>query len=95
MRNSSEQHKVITFGIPSYNAEKDLDRCVLSILEGSSFAPDIEVVIVDDGSSAEGEHYLQLSQTERDMVDMVCSNFNNVIVIYNGDRKSTRLNSSH
>ena len=32
----------------------------------------------------EGEHYLQLSQTERDMVDMVCSNFNNVIVIYNG-----------
>lgn len=51
MRNSSEQHKVITFGIPSYNAEKDLDRCVLSILEGSSFAPDIEVVIVDDGSS--------------------------------------------
>ena len=32
----------------------------------------------------EGEHYLQLSQTERDMVDMVCSNFDNVIVIYNG-----------
>ena len=32
----------------------------------------------------EGEHYLQLSQTEIDMVDMVCSNFNNVIVIYNG-----------
>ena len=32
----------------------------------------------------EGEHYLQLSQTERDMVDMVCSNFDNVVVIYNG-----------
>ena len=32
----------------------------------------------------EGEHYLQLSQTERDMVDMVCSNFDNVIVVYNG-----------
>ena len=32
----------------------------------------------------EGEHYLQLSQTERNMVDMVCSNFDNVIVIYNG-----------
>lgn len=29
----------------------------------------------------EGEHYLQLSQTER---DMVCSNFDNVIVVYNG-----------
>ena len=32
----------------------------------------------------EGEHYLQLSQTERDMVDMVCSNFDNMIVVYNG-----------
>ena len=32
----------------------------------------------------EGEHYLQLSQTEKDMMDMVCSNFDNVIVIYNG-----------
>lgn len=32
----------------------------------------------------EREHYLQLSQTERDMVDMVCSNFDNVIVVYNG-----------
>ena len=32
----------------------------------------------------EGEDYLQLSQTERDMVDMVCSNFDNVIVVYNG-----------
>ena len=32
----------------------------------------------------EGEHYLQLSQPEKDMMDMVCSNFDNVIVIYNG-----------
>ena len=30
-----------------------------------------------------GEHYLQLSQTEEDMVDMVCSNFDNVILVYN------------
>ncbi len=33
---------------------------------------------------AAGEHYLQLSQTERDMVDLVCSQFENVIVVYNG-----------
>lgn len=31
-----------------------------------------------------GEHYLQLSRTERDMVEMVCNNFSDVIVIYNG-----------
>ena len=32
---------------------------------------------------AAGEHYLQLSQTEKDLVDLVCGNFDNVIVIYN------------
>lgn len=46
-------HKVLTFGIPSYNAAADLDRCVSSILEGADFAEDIEIVIVDDGSSDE------------------------------------------
>lgn len=31
-----------------------------------------------------GSHYLELSRTERDMVDLVCENFENVIVVYNG-----------
>ncbi len=31
-----------------------------------------------------GEHYLQLSQTERNMIEMVCDNFDKVIVLYNG-----------
>ena len=30
-----------------------------------------------------GEHYLKLSQTEEDLVDMVCGNFDNVIVLVN------------
>ena len=30
-----------------------------------------------------GEHYLQLSQTEEDMVNLVCDNFEQVIVVYN------------
>lgn len=32
----------------------------------------------------EGSHYLELSQSERNMLDMVCENFDNVIVVYNG-----------
>ncbi|MCD8125928.1 MAG: glycoside hydrolase family 3 C-terminal domain-containing protein [Clostridiales bacterium] len=32
----------------------------------------------------EGDHYLQLSNPEEEMVELVCSNFDNVIVIYNG-----------
>lgn len=47
---SSATHKVVTFGIPSYNAAADMDRCITSILEGSSYASDIEIIIVDDGS---------------------------------------------
>ena len=31
-----------------------------------------------------GQHYLELSRTERDLMDLVTSNFDNVIVVYNG-----------
>ena len=30
-----------------------------------------------------GTHYLELSQSERDMVELVCGNFENVILVYN------------
>ena len=58
--------------------------------EGHNDIPmDVKKAAYDNNSDEyddfpEGEHYLQLSQTERDMVDMVCSNFDNVVVIYNG-----------
>ena len=32
----------------------------------------------------DGSHYLELSQTEKDMLDYVCDNFSNVLVVYNG-----------
>ena len=32
----------------------------------------------------DGDHYLQLSNREEDLVDLVCSNFDKVILIYNG-----------
>ena len=31
-----------------------------------------------------GDHYLQLSNREEELVDMVCQNFDNVILVYNG-----------
>ena len=46
-------HKVLSLGIPSYNAAADIDRCVESILKGSDYAADIEIIIVDDGSKDE------------------------------------------
>ena len=32
----------------------------------------------------DGEHFLQLSQTEKDMIDLVTENFDNVTLVYNG-----------
>lgn len=57
--------------------------------EGADLPPDVSQVTYTDNSSdykdfEAGEHYLQLSQTEKDMLDLVCSNFDDVIVVYNG-----------
>ena len=43
--------KTITFGIPCYNSAEYMDKCILSILEGSGYADDVQIVIVDDGSA--------------------------------------------
>ena len=42
--------KTITFGIPCYNSAEYMDKCITSILEGSNYADDVQIVIVDDGS---------------------------------------------
>lgn len=57
--------------------------------EGADLPTDVSQVTYEDNSKdykdfEDGEHYLQLSQTEKDMLDLVCSNFDNVVVVYNG-----------
>lgn len=57
--------------------------------EGADLPTDVSKVTYTDNSTEykdfeAGEHYLQLSQTEKDMVELVCNNFNNVLVVYNG-----------
>ena len=47
----SSTNKTITFGIPCYNSAEYMDKCILSILEGSDYADDVQIVIVDDGST--------------------------------------------
>lgn len=43
--------KTITFGIPCYNSAEYMDHCISSIVEGSGCADDVQVVVVDDGST--------------------------------------------
>ena len=74
------------------NAKAFSDTAVIVITrvggEGADLPTDVSTVTYDAGHSYNdfepGEHYLQLSKTEEDMVDLVCKNFDNVIVVYNG-----------
>ena len=70
----------------------DLPKDMNEVIHNESFDP-------ENGSIAEngkydnngdyddfekGQPYLSLSRTERDLVDLVCRNFENVVVVYNG-----------
>lgn len=75
------------------NAKEFSDTAMVVITrvggEGADLPTDVSKVTYTDNSTEykdfeAGEHYLQLDRTERDMLDLVCSNFDNVIVIYNG-----------
>lgn len=48
--------KTLSFGIPCYNSAAYMDRCILSILEGSNFADDVQIIIVDDGSTKDNTY---------------------------------------
>lgn len=57
--------------------------------EGADIPTDVGAVTYEDNSSdykdfEEGSHYLELSKTEKDMVELVCQNFESVVVVYNG-----------
>lgn len=42
--------KILSVGIPCYNSAEYMDACIMSLLEGSNYAEDLEVIIIDDGS---------------------------------------------
>ena len=43
--------KTLSVGIPCYNSAEYMDHAISSILEGADYADDIQVIIVDDGST--------------------------------------------
>lgn len=80
------------------NAKSFSDQAVIFITrvggEGSDIPINLSVQGLNESPYTEnsteykdfddGEHYLQLSRSERDMVELVCDNFDNVTLIYNG-----------
>lgn len=75
------------------NAKEYSDKAIVVFTrvggEHIDLPTDVTQVDYTDNSEAyqdfpEGTHYLELSQSEKNMLEMVCDNFDNVIVIYNG-----------
>ena len=57
--------KTISFGIPCYNSAEYMDHCISSILEGSNYAEDVQVIIVDDGSTKDNTYEKALEWQDR------------------------------
>ena len=56
-----------------------------SWVDGSTYRNSSFTGNSDDYAEFEaGQHYLELSKSERDMVELVCSNFDDVVLVYNG-----------
>lgn len=75
------------------NAKEFSDTAMVVITrvggEGADLPTDVSQVTYTNNSDEyndfePGEHYLQLSHTEEDMLALVCENFDNVVVVYNG-----------
>lgn len=77
------------------NAKDFSDVAVVVFTRVGGEGPDIpvdmnsEAVDCTDNSTEyddfpEGAHYLELCQSEKDLLDMVCGNFEDVVIVYNG-----------
>src|SRR5690554_7548633 len=76
-----ERTPLVSIIIPTHNRPEKLQRCLQSVLEQTYFR--FEVFVIDDASSEAFEY-------KKDIRVQVIQNAKNY-----GDRKSTRLNSSH
>lgn len=79
---------VIVFGRPSGEGA-DLPNDMGAVLNGSynKGTKYTNALYTNNGSYDDfeaGSSYLELSRTEREVVEMVCSNFEDVIIVYNG-----------
>ncbi len=56
-----------------------------SFQDGTTYTAGVYDDTLNEGNDwDEGDHYLQLTNREEEMIDLVCSNFDNVILVYNG-----------
>lgn len=60
--------KTISYGVPCYNSAEYMDKCIQSLLDTGD---DIEVLIVDDGSTDEGATLAKAQEWEKRFPDKV------------------------
>lgn len=67
----------------TYDSERDV-IAEASYYQGTKYTNALYRNNGDYDDFEAGQHYLELSRTERDLVELVTSNFDNVILVYNG-----------
>lgn len=82
-----------TYGEDLIQNAKDFSDTAVVVIgraggEGADFPTNMDEVTYKDNSTEyrdfpTGTHYLELNQTEKDMLDLVCNNFEDVVLIYN------------
>ena len=55
-----KDNKVITFAIPCYNSAEYMDHCIENLVALNSKDNDVEVIVVDDGSTK--DNTLEIAQ---------------------------------
>lgn len=55
-----KDNKVITFAIPCYNSAEYMDHCIENLVALNSSNNDVEVIVVDDGSTK--DNTLEIAQ---------------------------------
>lgn len=57
--------KLISFGIPCYNSAEYMGHCIESILEGTNYSDEVEIIVVDDGSTKDNTLEIARSYAEK------------------------------
>ena len=87
------KNPLVTIGITSFNAEKNIERCILSALNQTY--KNTEIIIIDDGSTDKTKLILAKYKKKYPKIKIIINkrNYNCVFVKFNAQRSKRRIYS--
>ncbi len=77
-RREEQLEKLVSVIIPVYNTERHLDKCIKSVISQSY--PDIEIILIDDGSTDSSAEICDMYEKKDDRIKTVHKNNEGVII---------------